>query len=125
MSLESDVLGPLDESGQVLLGGEITTWLLGMFIWPKRKDIPIPKVLDFFSKRGFWGVLATFLVPSEWSVDGPDQMLLAEIHIQGADAGFDFPFAALGCGSLSQRCIPSVLNRLEWHHALTLCCQSC
>jgi hypothetical protein len=26
--------------------------------------IPIPKVLDFFSKRGFWGVLATFLVPS-------------------------------------------------------------
>lgn len=25
MSLESDVLGPLDESGQVLLGGEITT----------------------------------------------------------------------------------------------------
>lgn len=26
-----------------------------------------------------------------------------EADVQGADAGFDFPFAALGCRSLSQR----------------------
>lgn len=65
--METNVFGPLDESGQVLLGGDGTTYKLATTFNVDCEDVPIPKVLDRFSKRGLVSFLAVFLVPSRRS----------------------------------------------------------
>jgi hypothetical protein len=94
LALKTDILGPLDEAGQVALGGQVTAWMSACILGgtlgrpfrltgPRtrdvKRDIPMPKVRDFFSKRGLVSFLAAFLVP------------------YGVAAGLDFPLAALGC----------------------------
>jgi hypothetical protein len=92
LSLESNVLGPFDESGQVSLGWDVTTWEGQLVCW--QNDSPIPKDLGVFSKRGFWAGLEAFLVPS---VSKSVKLnYLKCCHSHGAEAGLDFPLAALG-----------------------------
>ena len=54
----------------------------------------MPNDLGFFSKRGFCAGLDVFLVPSAGQLD-PSQKIFFNSH--GAEAGLDFPLAALGC----------------------------
>lgn len=67
LALEANVLGPLDETGHVHLGADVTTWKgqTSGFLPRSRAegDLPMPKVRERFSKRGFWAVFLATLVP--------------------------------------------------------------
>jgi len=56
---------------------------------------PMPNDLGLFSKRGFCAGLDVFLVPSGGQL-GPTRRL-QNVYSHGAEAGLDFPLAALGC----------------------------
>lgn len=100
LSLQSNVLGPLDESGQILLGSQVTTC--------NGRSVDVHEVKDYtYRYRRSWSSFRTrgSGEPSwPWSQSLRNKSATSddvdERDVQGAEAGRDFPLTALGCRNI-------------------------